>query len=163
MFHGLLTSSVAIRWSDTIWFLISSTKSVFSMEVLEFYFPSGVLILQDVGVYIFASIVLSLEWALPIWWLLCYKSEKPSQVTSYLSFSCPLFLGLLSVYWIIWKGCPIFFVSSPHFLILYILVLLSERFLQVYFLFYFSFKFLTLSFGYSLNNFWSILLFSSWI
>lgn len=84
-------------------------------------------------------------------------------VTSYLSFSSPLFLGLLSVYWIIWKGCPIFFVSSPHFLILYILVLLSERFLQVYFLFYFSFKFLTLSFGYSLNNFWSILLFSSWI
>lgn len=58
-----------------------------------------------------------------------------------------------------------FLISSLYFLILYILVLLSGRFLLLYFiLFYFNFKFLTYLFGYSLNShFWSILLFSSWM
>lgn len=163
MFHGLLTSTVALRWSDTIWFLIFSKKSVFSVEVLEFFFTSSVLILQGAGIGKFASIVLSLGWALPIWWLLCYKSEKLSQVTSYLPFSCPLFLWLLFCVLDNLERLSNFLISSLRFLILYILVLLSGRFLQVYW-FYFNFKFLTYLFGYSLNSlFLKHPAFSSWM
>lgn len=92
-------------------------------------------VLHGSSVGIFASIVLSMEGALPIQKLLSYNPEKPYQVT-HLPFSLSSFsMTPICVCWKFWKGCPIF---SLQILILYILVLVSGRFLEVTFYFILS-------------------------